>query len=83
MQAGEEENEAAMKMHLVWNTHSRNGAGEQKATPGMGNSANSTEGTATQGSRDVRTGNRWQHSAEKQRSLHILNPRRAEKVHFN
>lgn len=82
MQAGEEESEAAMKTHS--GTHIlANGAGEQKATQGMGNSGNSTEGTATQGSRDVRTGNRWQHSAEQQRFLHILNPRRAEKVRFN
>lgn len=83
MQAGEEENEAAMKMNLVWNTHSSKGGRRAEGIQGMGNSANSTEGTATQGSRDVRTGNRWQHSAEKQRFLHILNPRRAEKVHFN
>lgn len=49
----------------------------------MENSANSTEGKATQGSIDVCTGNRWQHSTENLRILHILNPRRAEKVHFN
>lgn len=36
MQAGEEENTAAMEMHLVWNTHSSNWAGEQKAAQGMG-----------------------------------------------
>jgi len=45
-------------------------------------SPNSTEGKATHGSMDVGTGNRWQHSTEKQRFLHILNPRRTEKVLF-
>lgn len=49
VQAGEEEKEAAMKMHLVWNTHSSKWGRRAEGYPGMGNSANSAEGTATPG----------------------------------
>lgn len=56
-----------------------NGAKEQRPPQGMENSANSTEGKATLRSMDVHTGNRWQHSTEKQRFLRIMNHKELKK----